>query len=665
MHGKILNERLIAYAGIWGAVAVSASLIGIMIVMYIAEIRRAIRTTSSLTHAYSRFKERRNARREERRLQIETNDEVRNLRAEIDTLQHELEEARAKAARTATAVAFARPAAATAQGSEDVPDDAEDADHTAAETGSSAAEGNSHATHPGDTHPEMKEEAKDADGDNTHAAEDAEKTDGVKVDEDTRTALEDKPKQAEAAARRVRIDPSEMPLFPTPEPVSDADDDGFDAPLFPTSAPSEQSAVPTPTAASAEPVAQPRPRVQAHTELPGEPAETERPMMTPMQIEESQAQADIHTPTPEHHAEAPVSERPADPRDQEPYDPRAELANYRFPTLDLLRDVATRSSVDVAEMEENNARITKTLNDYGIGISHIKATVGPTVTLYEIVPAVGVRISKIKSLEDDIALNLAALGIRIIAPIPGRGTIGIEVPNKDPQTVSMRSVLESEKYQTSHMDLPMAIGRTVSNEVFMADLTKMPHLLVAGATGMGKSVGLNAIIASLLYKKHPSELKFVMIDPKQVEFSLYAKLERHYLAKLPDEDDAIITDPLKVVATLNSLCVEMDNRYALLKDAQMRNIKEYNERFVQHRLSPAQGHRFMPYIVVIVDEFADLIMTAGKDVETPIARIAQKARAVGRRVIRATETQQRNVYKGLIKAILPRGLCGRVYERGA
>ena len=324
--------------------------------------------------------------------------------------------------------------------------------------------------------------------------------------------------------------------------------------------------------------------------------------------------------------------------------------------------MVSRQSVDAEEMEENNARITKTLSDYGIAISNIKATVGPTVTLYEIIPAEGVRIAKIKNLEDDIALSLAALGIRIIAPIPGKGTIGIEVPNKDPQTVSMRSVLESEKFRNSTMELPMAIGRTVSNDVYMADLTKMPHLLVAGATGMGKSVGLNAIIASLLYKKHPSELKFVMIDPKKVEFSLYAKLERHYLAKLPDEEDAIITDPQKVVATLKSLCIEMENRYALLKDAQMRNVKEYNERFVRHALNPERGHRYLPYIVVIVDEFADLIITAGKEVETPIARIAQMARAVGIHMILATQRPSTNVITGVIKANFPGRIAFRVFQ---
>lgn len=349
--------------------------------------------------------------------------------------------------------------------------------------------------------------------------------------------------------------------------------------------------------------------------------------------------------------------------EQEPYDPTADLPRFHFPSIDcLIERKVKENNVDLAEQEENKERITKTLNDYGIGISHIEATVGPTVTLYEIIPAEGVRIAKIKRLEDDIALSLAALGIRIIAPIPGRGTIGIEVPNKEPQTVSMRSIITSRDYQECNMELPMAMGSTISGDVFIADLTKMPHLLVAGATGMGKSVGLNAIIASLLYKKHPAELKFVLIDPKMVEFSLYSRIEHHYLAKLPDEEDAIITDPSKVVTTLKSLCLLMDQRYALLKEANLRNIKEYNARFIQRRLNPEKGHHYMPYIVVIVDEFADLIMTAGKEVETPIARIAQKARAVGMHMILATQRPSTNVITGIIKANFPGRVAFRVTQ---
>lgn len=345
------------------------------------------------------------------------------------------------------------------------------------------------------------------------------------------------------------------------------------------------------------------------------------------------------------------------------YDPRADLSHYKFPGLDLLHDRPQReNNVDTLEQEENKQRIIETLQHYGVSIAKIKATVGPTVTLYEIVPAEGVRIARIKQLENDIALSLAALGIRIIAPIPGKGTIGIEVPNKEPQTVAIRSIIGSKAFQECRMELPMAMGSTIDNEVFIADLTKMPHLLVAGATGMGKSVGLNTIIASLLYKKHPAELKFVLIDPKMVEFSLYARLERHYLAKLPDEEDAIITDPSKVVATLNSLCLEMDNRYTLLKEAGCRNLKEYNDKFVTRHLNPEKGHRFLPYIVVIVDEFADLIMTAGKEVETPIARIAQKARAVGMHMILATQRPSTNVITGIIKANFPGRIAFRVFQ---
>ena len=348
---------------------------------------------------------------------------------------------------------------------------------------------------------------------------------------------------------------------------------------------------------------------------------------------------------------------------QGPYDPRAELSRYRMPTLDLLHDRPRKSnSVDDTEQEENKERITKTLNDYGIQIVKITAKVGPTVTLYEIIPAEGVRIARIKRLEDDIAMSLAALGIRIIAPIPGKGTIGIEVPNKEPQTVSIRSILGSKAFQECKYPLPMALGATISNDVYIADLTKMPHLLVAGATGQGKSVGLNTIIASLLYKRHPSELKFVLVDPKMVEFSLYARLEKHYLAKLPDEEEPVVTDPNKVVDTLNSLCVEMDSRYALLKDAECRSVIEYNEKFVSRRLNPEKGHRYMPYIVMIVDEFADLIMMAGKAVETPIARIAQKARAVGMHMIIATQRPSTNVITGIIKANFPGRIGFRVSQ---
>jgi len=344
------------------------------------------------------------------------------------------------------------------------------------------------------------------------------------------------------------------------------------------------------------------------------------------------------------------------------YDPTLDLSHYVPPTLDLLKIYGTDNDtqIDMVEQTANKDRIIKTLQNYGIEIETIKATVGPTITLYEIVPKAGVRISKIRNLEYDIMLSLAATGIRIIAPIPGKGTIGIEVPNADPQVVSMHSVIASKKFQESKFELPVAFGRTITNEIFMVDLAKMPHLLVAGATGQGKSVGLNAIITSLLYKKHPAELKLVLVDPKKVEFNIYGDIEKHFLAKLPDGEDAIITDTSKVVETLNSLCKEMDDRYDLLKKAHVRNIKEYNEKFYNRHLNPEKGHRFLPYIVVIVDEFGDLIMTAGKEVEMPIARIAQLARAVGIHMIIATQRPSVNIITGVIKANFPARVAFRV-----
>jgi S-DNA-T family DNA segregation ATPase FtsK/SpoIIIE len=346
------------------------------------------------------------------------------------------------------------------------------------------------------------------------------------------------------------------------------------------------------------------------------------------------------------------------------YDPTLDLASYKYPTLDLLENYGSNKiSVNADELEANKNKIVETLNHYNIEIDKIKATIGPTVTLYEIIPAPGVRISKIKNLEDDIALSLAALGIRIIAPMPGKGTIGIEVPNMHPEMVSMRSILATEKFQQTQMDLPIALGKTISNEVYIADLAKMPHLLVAGATGQGKSVGINAILVSLLYKKHPSQLKFVLVDPKKVELTLFNKIERHFLAKLPGEADAIITDTKKVINTLNSLCIEMDQRYDLLKDAQVRNLKEYNEKFIKRKLNPNNSHRFLPYIVLIVDEFADLMMTAGKEVETPIARLAQLARAVGIHLVLATQRPSVNIITGTIKANFPARLAFRVLSK--
>jgi S-DNA-T family DNA segregation ATPase FtsK/SpoIIIE len=346
------------------------------------------------------------------------------------------------------------------------------------------------------------------------------------------------------------------------------------------------------------------------------------------------------------------------------YDPTLDLPNFKMPPLDLLEDYGGGNiEVDTVELEKNKVKIVETLKNYAIEIVKIKATIGPTVTLYEIIPAPGVRISKIKNLEDDIALSLAAMGIRIIAPIPGKGTVGIEVPNKKPTIVSMRSIIGSERFRKSKYELPFGLGKTIANESFVADLTKMPHILMAGATGQGKSVGLNAIIASLLYAKHPAELKFVMVDPKKVELTLFSRIERHYLAKLPDSEEAIITDTRKVVRTLNSLGIEMDHRYELLKDAQVRNLKEYNQKFIARKLNPNQGHKFLPYIVLVIDEFADLIMTAGKEVEGPITRLAQLARAVGIHLIIATQRPSVNIITGTIKANFPARIAFRVISK--
>ncbi|GAB3327277.1 DNA translocase FtsK [Larkinella ripae] len=373
-------------------------------------------------------------------------------------------------------------------------------------------------------------------------------------------------------------------------------------------------------------------------------------------------------------ASQPVAEPYAGPTDEVDedalklhglYDPTLDLPRYQFPTIELLTEYPEnqKAQVSAEELEANKDRIVDTLQNYGITIDSIKATIGPTVTLYEIIPAAGVRISKIKSLEDDIALSLAALGIRIIAPMPGKGTIGIEVPNKNREMVAMRSVISTEKFSKSNFELPVVMGKTISNEIFVADLAKMPHLLMAGATGQGKSVGLNVLLTSLIYKKHPSQLKLILVDPKKVELTLFNKLERHFLAQLPDSDEPIITDTKKVVNTLNSLCIEMDNRYNLLKDAQCRNLKEYNAKFIQRRLNPEKGHKFLPYIVLVIDELADLMMTAGKEVEQPIARLAQLARAIGIHLVVATQRPSVNVITGLIKANFPARLSFKVTSK--
>ena len=390
---------------------------------------------------------------------------------------------------------------------------------------------------------------------------------------------------------------------------------------------------------------------QASVAIETEPAQPEMEIVEPTEEETPFTIGDTHTEEDE------AYKGPA----LEPYNPRLDLENYKFPHLNLLDHYdETDNSIDMEEQNANKDRIIEVLRSFDIEISSIKASVGPTVTLYEITPAQGVRIAKIRNLEDDIALSIAALGIRIIAPIPGKGTIGIEVPNAKPRIVPMQAILNSKKFQETTMELPIALGKTITNEVYMVDLAKAPHMLIAGATGQGKSVGLNAIVTSLLYKKHPAELKFVIVDPKKVEFSVYAPIEKHFLAKLPDGDDAIITDVTKVVQTLNSLCVEMDTRYDLLKKAGCRNVKEYNAKFIERKLNPEKGHHFMPYIVIIIDEFGDLIMTAGKEVELPICRIAQLARAVGIHAIIATQRPTTNIITGTIKANFPARVAFRV-----
>ena len=408
------------------------------------------------------------------------------------------------------------------------------------------------------------------------------------------------------------------------------------------------------------------PTEHAEPDEPSSPADESEGVTMVFEPTVSDSVSSIHKDTedeeePGFEVEPAVTEEEYQGPELEPYNPTKDLENYRFPTIDLMKHFENDDpTIDMDEQNANKDRIINTLRSFGIEISTIKATVGPTVTLYEITPEQGVRISKIRGLEDDIALSLSADGIRIIAPIPGKGTIGIEVPNKNPKIVSGQSVIGSKKFQESKYDLPIVLGKTITNEVFMFDLCKMPHVLVAGATGQGKSVGLNAIITSLLYKKHPAELKFVLVDPKKVEFSIYSVIENHFLAKLPDGGEPIITDVTKVVQTLNSVCVEMDTRYDLLKMAHVRNIREYNEKFINRRLNPEKGHKFMPYIVVVIDEFGDLIMTAGKEVELPIARIAQLARAVGIHMIIATQRPTTNIITGTIKANFPARIAFRV-----
>jgi len=408
-----------------------------------------------------------------------------------------------------------------------------------------------------------------------------------------------------------------------------------------------------------------QPTIQNHSDVDNNTEVVEEVIEKPKSKVELELDTEVEIDVEEIAEEKHVAENLSDKlvKDFGEFDPKLELGNYKFPTFNLLKQYNESISVDPEELELNKNKIVDTLKNYKIGIAQIKATVGPTITLYEIVPEAGIRISKIKNLEDDIALSLAALGIRIIAPIPGKGTIGIEVPNKKATIVSMHSVISSKKFQESNMELPIALGKTISNETFTVDLAKMPHLLMAGATGQGKSVGLNAVLTSLLYRKHPAEVKFVLVDPKKVELTLFNKIERHYLAKLPDTEEAIITDTTKVVNTLNSLCIEMDTRYDMLKTAMVRNIKEYNTKFKARKLNPENGHKFLPYIVLVIDEFADLIMTAGKEVETPIARLAQLARAIGIHLIVATQRPSVNVITGIIKANFPSRIAFRVTSK--
>ncbi|MBT8267105.1 MAG: DNA translocase FtsK [Bacteroidia bacterium] len=404
------------------------------------------------------------------------------------------------------------------------------------------------------------------------------------------------------------------------------------------------------------------PTIENHSKPTQEPKSDKKDIKTEVNKEKNDLKMEVEKVTEESSESDNLADKIVE--DFGRFDPTLELSKYQFPTLELLKKYDTEGiTINQEELEENKNKIVETLSNYKIGISSIKATIGPTVTLYEIVPDAGIRISKIKNLEDDIALSLSALGIRIIAPIPGKGTIGIEVPNKKATIVSMRSVIASQKFQKAEMQLPIAMGKTISNETFVFDLAKMPHLLMAGATGQGKSVGLNAVLTSLLYKKHPAEVKFVLVDPKKVELTLFNKIERHYLAKLPDSEEAIITDTTKVVHTLNSLCIEMDNRYELLKNAMCRNIIEYNTKFKARKLNPNDGHKFLPYIVLVVDEFADLIMTAGKEIETPIARLAQLARAIGIHLIIATQRPSVNVITGIIKANFPARIAFRVTSK--
>lgn len=589
LHGHLLNGRLITLTGIWGALAVSIIMGGLVIILYLTEIRRVYGVASQGIRAYNERQAERRAERNRIREAEEAERAAREAEAEAQRQAAAAAEAERRAAELRQQETQAAQAAMTAQKEETSPEFSAAATVPAAMTVS------------------------------INDVPEAE------LDEIEVTDYEDKDEENNDTASEATAETTVSPLFAGTEEEED-----FNKPLFSDCETDQEDENDTAD-------------------------DTESPLFTTPADKDSLSSLAAGESHPDHH---PTAEEVLA---AEPYDPRAELSHFRFPTVDLLRPAEDKGpSVDIQEMEFNKRRLTETLRRFGVEISKIEATIGPTVTLYEIIPAEGVRTRSIRSLGDDLQLQLAAEGIRIIAPIPAKGTIGIEVPNKDPQVVSMRSVLDSDIYRNSKMELPMALGKTISNEIFMADLAKMPHLLVAGATGMGKSVGLNAIITSLLYKKHPAELKFVLIDPKRVELSLYRELERHYLASLPGED-AIITDMSKVVTVLNSLCIEMDNRLSLLEQAGARNIKEYNEKFKARKLNP-EKHRFLPYIILIIDEFADLIIRQGKEIENPVSRLAAVARAAGIHLIIATQRPTVNVITGGIKLNIPGRIAFRVIQ---
>ncbi|MGM9821845.1 MAG: DNA translocase FtsK 4TM domain-containing protein [Muribaculaceae bacterium] len=629
-HGQYMNELIISYADWIGAVLVSIVLVVAVIYVYLNDILKLINKYRAVRNA-------RRARAEQ--AELEQAEERERVRKAMESSQ--LNDDDAEEAHDGEQVTPRR---------SDGFVDAADVDNEAEAAAPLMEFGEDHDPERHAEDEKSKESAPDEDAP-------ADDSVGPEVNPDAQTPPEDMPLGGQVRIRRGGITAS-LGGF---DDGDDDDDDPDAVKNEPAADAKTQNVVGSRNASSpiAAAVGQSMAVATAEAYVPETGTQAQRDMAY---LDPNDPAAKQGFSEPGFEVKTQKIEESAQPQDNL-YDPTAELSRYQAPSLDLLHDRPAKDNVvDIREQEENKTTITETLRSFDIEISDIQATVGPTVTLYEIKLAEGVRIAKVKRLEDDIAMSLAALGIRIIAPIPGKNTIGIEVPNKDPQTVSIRSILGSKAYRECKMKLPMAMGATISNEVYIADLTKMPHLLVAGATGMGKSVGLNTIIASLIYKKHPAELKFVLVDPKMVEFSLYSVLERHFLAKLPDDEDAVVTDMDKVVRTLNSLCVEMDNRYMLLRDANVRSITEYNERFVSKRLNPEKGHRYLPYIVMIVDEFADLIMTAGKQVETPIARIAQKARAVGMHLIVATQRPSTNVITGIIKANFPGRIAFRVTQ---